>query len=409
MKPTTDEQLLQEARKIVSQCDRCGTCLTVCPLFGVKDIEKSAARGKNAMTRALADGGLQPTPDILEAANFCLLCQNCVDSCPNKVKTDEAMVNVREYIMNRTGGTTLKYKMLGGIMKRQSIVNLAAKSLSLVRALKMNKLVPFGMAPDELTRAHFSAAFSGPAALGGQSTPSGLAVKPDMKVAYFQGCGMKMMFPEAADATQKILKTTTSRLKVRDNLCCGIPHLAHGLRDDYLDMAKQNIALYEDIDVIVTDCGSCGGTLKHIAKSFETDPVWRERAAAFSGKVMDLSEYLVSVGYQPRQTMDATVTYHDPCHLVRGQGIKSQPRQLLKKVANFVDMKEADKCCGGAGTFHMDYPQISRQLIAKKQHNIEQTGATVVVTGCPVCLVQLSKAAEVSNGKFKAMHISQVL
>ena len=409
MKSMTDEQLLQEAKNKVSQCDRCGTCLTVCPLFGVKDIEKSAARGKNAMTRALADGGLEPTKAVLDAANFCLLCQNCVDSCPNKIKTDEAMVNVRQYIMNKTGGTTLKYKMLGGIMKKRTIVNLAAQSLSLVRALKLNKLVPFGMAPDEYTGKQFSQAFSGPAALGGQAAPSNLAVKPDMKVAYFQGCGMKMMFPEAAAASQNILKTTTTKFEVRDNVCCGIPHLGHGLREDYLDLAKQNIELYQDVDVVVTDCGSCGGTLKHIAGYFADDPVWSDKAKAFSGKVMDLSEYLVKVGYQPRQKVDATVTYHDPCHLVRGQGIKSQPRQLLKGAANFIDMKDSDKCCGGAGTFHMDYPEISKQLITKKQHNIEKTGAAVVVTGCPVCLVQLTKAAEASNGKFKAMHISQVI
>lgn len=407
MKPS-DEQLLQEAKNKVSQCDRCGTCLTVCPLFGIKDIEKSAARGKNAMARALADGGLAPTSAILEAANFCLLCQNCVDSCPNKVKTDEAMVNIRQYILNRSGGATVKYRMLGGIMKRKAVVKLAAASLAMVRALKLNKLVPYGMAPEEYTRSQFAAAFRGPAALGGSSAPSDLVVTPDMKVSYFQGCGMKMMFPAAAAATQAVLSTTT-RVAVRDNVCCGIPHLAHGLREDYLEMAKENIALYEDIDVIVTDCGSCGGTLKHIAGHFADDPEWRDRAAAFSAKVMDLTEYLVKVGYQPRRQTDVVVTYHDPCHMVRGQGIKNQPRQLLKAAARFEEMKDAAVCCGGSGTFHMDYPEVSRQLVESKRANIEATGAAVVVSSCPVCLAQLTKAANASGGKFKAMHISQII
>jgi glycolate oxidase iron-sulfur subunit len=123
---------------------------------------------------------------------------------------------------------------------------------------------------------------------------------------------------------------------------------------------------------------------------------------------MDLSEYLTKVGYQPRQKLDVTVTYHDSCHPIRGQGIKKQPRELLKATGKFVEMKEADKCCGGAGTFHIDYPDVAAQMIAKKQANIEKTGAAIVVSGCPVCLAQLSKAAAAS-GKFKALHISQVI
>ena len=166
--------------------------------------------------------------------------------------------------------------------------------------------------------------------------------------------------------------------------------------------------LYEDVDVVVADCASCSGTLKHLASYFAEDGVWKERAAAFSRKVMDLTEYLANVGYAPRQKVEATFTFHDPCHLVRGQGIKKQPRDLLKAAGNFVDMKEADLCCGGAGSFHMDYPDISEQILEKKRRNIEATGAAVVVTACPGCLIQLTKAAA-KSGKFKAMHISQVI
>jgi glycolate oxidase iron-sulfur subunit len=228
------------------------------------------------------------------------------------------------------------------------------------------------------------------------------------KVAYFQGCGMKMMFPEAAAESVKILRTTT-QLIVKDNVCCGIPHLAHGLRDDFLSLTKENVALYEDADIIVTDCASCGGVLKHVAGYFSDDPEWKDRVAAFSLKVMDLTEYLVKTGYTPRRRVDAALTYHDPCHLVRGQGVKRQPRELLAATGNFIEMKEADTCCGGAGSFHIDYPDISKKIIAKKQNNIERTGASIVVTGCPGCLIQLNKAAKASGGKFKAMHISQVI
>jgi glycolate oxidase iron-sulfur subunit len=107
--------------------------------------------------------------------------------------------------------------------------------------------------------------------------------------------------------------------------------------------------------------------------------------------------------------VDTTFTYHDPCHLVRGQSIKKQPRDLLKATGKFVEMNGADTCCAGAGTFHMDYPEISSKIIEKKRQNIERSGAAIVVTGCPGCLIQLTKAAKASGGKFKPMHISQVI
>ena len=403
-----DYDLLREAGNSVSRCDRCGTCLPVCPLFGVKGVEATSARGKNTIARALAEGGIVPTREVLDVVNFCLLCRACVDTCPAKIPTDEAMVNVRQHLTDLTGGASVKYKIVGGVLKRPGVVKAASAALSLLRKSGLNNLFPFGMAPEEYTRAHFLTAFAGPAALGQKAPPSGVTVTGKTRVAYFRGCGMEMMFPEAAAQTRDILRTTTSLL-VKDNVCCGLPHLAHGLRGEFLALARENIRLFEEAEVVVSDCASCGATLKHLGSFFADDPAWGDRAAAFSAKAMDLTEYLTKVGYKPRQKADALFTYHDPCHLVRGQGITKQPRELLKAAGSFVEMKEADVCCGGAGSFHIDYPDAAGQILEKKRRNIEQTGAAIVVTGCPGCLIQLSKTAKASGGKFKAMHISQVI
>jgi glycolate oxidase iron-sulfur subunit len=408
MDKTADSELLQKANRIVSQCDRCGACLPVCPLFGARDVESSSARGKNTLTRALVGGVIEPEPDVLSAVNFCLLCRTCVETCPNRIATDEAMIDVRQYLMNRTGATNAKYRAVGGFLKNRKLVKLAAGALAILRRTGLNRVFPHGMAPDEYTRAHFLAAFAGPAALGQPAHFSEAAVTAATKVAYFQGCGMRMMFPEAAAETLVILKTTTLPI-LKDNVCCGLPHLAHGLREEFLALARENIRLFENADLVVSDCASCGGTLKHVASWFADDPDWKDRAAAFSGKVMDLTEYLAKVGYKPRQKAEATFTYHDPCHLARGQGIRQQPRDLLKASGRFVEMKDADVCCGGAGSFHMDYPDIAGKILAQKRDNIEATGATVVVTGCPGCLIQLTKAAKAGGDRFKAMHISQVI
>src|SRR5574340_1114766 len=117
MPKTAEESLLRNAKRSVSQCDRCGTCLAVCPLFGARDVEKSSARGKNVIVRLLAEGGIEPAPDVLAAVDFCLLCRACTETCPSRVKTDEAMIDVRQYLTGKTGGVGAKYRFAGGLLK----------------------------------------------------------------------------------------------------------------------------------------------------------------------------------------------------------------------------------------------------------------------------------------------------
>jgi glycolate oxidase iron-sulfur subunit len=264
------------------------------------------------------------------------------------------------------------------------------------------------MAPDEYTRAHFLNSFAGPAAIGRKAPPSDKTIAANAKISYFHGCGMDMLFPEAASQSREIIGTTAP-LGEKKNVCCGLSHLAHGLREDFLSLARKNIDVFEEADIVVTDCASCGSTLKNYRYFFADDPVMSKRAEAFSKKVMDLTEYLAKAGYKPRQRTNAVLTYHDPCHLARGQGITREPRELLKEAGDFVEMKGANVCCGGAGSFHVDHPDTAQQILKKKQKNIEDSGASLVVTDCPGCLIQLSKAAKASGGKFKAVHISQVI
>ena len=404
----SQQELLQKVQEIVSQCDRCGTCLTVCPLYGAKDVESSSARGKNNLALGLLQGVIKPTKQVQEAMDFCLLCRTCVDNCPTKVQTDEAMMALRQYMAHTTGSVSLEYKVLGSLMKNRLMVKLSSGALGVMRKIGVNKLIPYGVVPCEFTRDEYTAAFAGPAALGTPADMPSASVSADTKVAYFRGCGMEMMFPDAAMRTREILATLTTPQFV-DNSCCGLLHIAHGMQEDFYKMAKENIRLFENADVIVTDCASCSSTLKHFGKYFADDPEWKDRADAFSKKIMDLTEYLVKAGYKPQQKTSATLTFHEPCHLGRGQGVRKQPRELLKAAGNYVEMKGADVCCGGAGSFHIDYPEISGALLDKKRINIENTKADIVVTECPTCLVQMKKAAELSGGKFKVMHISQVL
>lgn len=395
-------------KEIVGKCDRCGACLPVCPLFGAKDLELSGARGKNTLARAFLSDVLPADKNLLAAVNFCLLCRACVENCPSNVKTDEAMIEMRQYLLECSGASNMKYRLVGGLLKSRELTGIAAFILALFRRLGLNGLLPPGMVPEEYGRRQFLTAMAGPAALAQASAAPARNISSAKKVAYFFGCGMRLMFPTAAADSLHILRSGTS-VATRNNYCCGLPHLAHGLRRDFLKLAQRNIILYENDDLVVTDCGSCGSTLKNIASFFKGDPVWENRAQSFGAKVMDISEYLVAVGYQPRAKLKTSLTYHDACHLRRGQGIVRAPRALLAAAGDYVEMEQADQCCGGAGSFHLDYPEIAAHILAKKSRNIEKTGASLVVAGCPGCLIQLTKAAKASGGKFQALHLSQVI
>jgi len=196
-----NQNLLQSIKTIVDPCDRCGTCRLFCPLYGVKSIENSNARGKVNIAKALVAGGLKPTGDVLAAVNFCLLCRACVDNCPSKIKTDEAMIAVRQYLANVSGGASMKQKILGSLLKRRSMVKLAASAFGLMRKTKLNRVIPAGIVPGNYTRNQFLATYAGPAALGSPMPESSSPISPETKVAYFHGCGMRMMFPEAITET----------------------------------------------------------------------------------------------------------------------------------------------------------------------------------------------------------------
>ncbi|MCX7982914.1 MAG: (Fe-S)-binding protein [Syntrophales bacterium] len=389
----SDIGLLDRAYGIVSSCDRCGTCLTVCPLFASDGVERTSARGKNVIVRAIAKGILKSEEEALKALEYCLLCRACVEVCPSQVQTDEAVIYARQYLTEKTGGTRIKYRLIGQWLGNRLSVKTTATLFSLLRRLRMNKLFPPGWLPDE-----YLAIVAGPAILGNKSDISDLSPRRMEKVAYFEGCGMKLFFPSVAHQTKRILASTSEKLKTPNNFCCGLPLLAHGMMADFIRLSEKNLAIFSDVDAVITDCASCGSTLKHLGRFLPT-----KEAEAFAQRVMDVSEYLVKVGYIPQSKDMGPLTFHDPCHLSRGQGIKWEPRKLLSAVGDYRDMEGSNICCGGAGSFHLDYPDTAQRLLEKKKLNIEATGAKMVVTSCPGCLIQLSKLS------IPVCHICQVI
>jgi glycolate oxidase iron-sulfur subunit len=195
----------------------------------------------------------------------------------------------------------------------------------------------------------------------------------------------------------------------KETVCCGMPALSYGRQDFVREQARHNIALFEQaqVEFIVTDCATCGSTLKDYGSLLADDPAWAERAAAFSEKVRDVSEFLMSIPLEkPRGRIEARVTYHDPCHLRRGQGVWQQPRALLQMIdgLEFVELPEADWCCGSAGSQLITHYETSLKVLKRKMENLESTQAECIASGCPGCQMQLSLGVRRHGLEVKVVH-----
>jgi glycolate oxidase iron-sulfur subunit len=243
---------------------------------------------------------------------------------------------------------------------------------------------------------------------------SGQPSSPTRRAAYFAGCFAANLDTEEAAATVRILHRQGVEVSVPHFGCCGIPAPAYGDRLSALALARKNIALAKNlkVDAIVTSCASCGSFLKEYARLFKADEQMAEAAREFSAKVKDLSEFLVDTGLSTDMgALKEKATYHDPCHQARYQKIKLQPRKILKAIpgVEFVEMNESDMCCGAAGSYGFKNFDLSMKVLDRKMGNIQKSGATLVASSCPACIMQLRAGVKRHGAAIRTLSIVKLL
>jgi glycolate oxidase iron-sulfur subunit len=218
---------------------------------------------------------------------------------------------------------------------------------------------------------------------------------------------------EAGEATLGLLKKIGKTVTLLNNCCCGLPAHAYGDIDAARKLAGKNLdtLVSEQFDAIVTDCSSCAGFLKKYPDIFEDDKR-REQAKTVAMLFKDMVELIVPdepVSVSPDNPV--VVTYHDPCHASRGQGLAKEPREILKNLEGieYREMPEADWCCGGAGSYALSHYDLSQKVLDRKMENLKETKADILVTSCPACMIQLSYGIRRHGLKTKVSHISQVV
>jgi glycolate oxidase iron-sulfur subunit len=227
-------------------------------------------------------------------------------------------------------------------------------------------------------------------------------------VALLTGCVQALLFPEVNTATARLLaRSGYTVLSPPAQGCCGALHLHWGDRAGARRLARANVAAFAGADWVVTNAAGCGTALRDYGHLFADDPA----AAALAARVRDVSELLAGALPEPRHPLPLTVTYHEPCHLVHGQRVREAPRALLRAIPGLrlVELPESDLCCGSAGVYNLLEPEIAGQLLARKLDRIAGTGADVVASGNPGCLLQLRMGLAERGLGIRAHHPIELL
>jgi len=398
---------LSGRRSELDRCSRCGKCLSVCPVYQVELLEPAAPRAKVQLIRSWLDGRLETTGRLRELFHLCLLCGACAQACPNGVRPHDLVLAARRAVVSRYGVPWLRRHVFRDLLPHAGRLHVAGRLLSLYRATGLHRLVQgTGLAaalPGPLGRALSLLPPAPGGCLGSASAP--VQGPPRMRAAYFTGCFTAFVGPAVGRAAADVLTRNGIEVIIPPQSCCGIPAASFGDPASARRLARANAAALHatGADVVVVDCASCGSMLKDYP-SLLNDP------AAFwvAERVVDISTLLVDSGFAtPPPLPLGRVTYHDPCHLSRGLGVRTAPRDLLRGIpgVKFVDMEDADTCCGAGGTFNLTHSRISDAVGRRKAEAIAATGASVVASSCPACDMQLRLACRRAQLDVEVVHV----
>ncbi|MEE8185703.1 MAG: (Fe-S)-binding protein [Thermodesulfobacteriota bacterium] len=420
-------------RSDISRCVRCGACRSTCPTFGVINREAASARGKISLADAFIKGEVELSDTFIKHISECVLCAACQESCPNDVPVPDIIMAARAEAVRGRGLPVLASAIMKGLRNPDNFISGTLKIASMVQGLVFKKV------PGE---SGLHRRFPLPLIQGERLVPP-LARrflldiiekerkghrgdnghhKRGIKVGFFAGCMINYIMPDIGIASIKVLKKAGATVIVPSGqTCCGMPALGMGDVDDARSLALKNLEAFEeqDLDFITTACATCSEGLKRRFKDLLEDegPEIKRRVEVFCSKVRDITELLVNdIGLtslvldDQSPTSEKIVTYHDPCHLRRGQGIKEEPRELIDLAGlKRKEMKHPCRCCGLGGSFNITNYEFSMEINRGKALDIKNTGADIVATACPGCIMQLRDGLHRVGAKTEVRHVVELL
>lgn len=398
-----DLKELKKVEKYSDQCMKCGFCAFYCPVYQVEKTETSLARGKNYLAKMAIKGEQEFTHEMGEIIGKCLLCKRCVANCPAKTEIDRVVIGARAQMVSEQGLGPVKNFAYRKVLANRKAMHRYVRLLQKVQWMlpktegKVRHLPDFIKGMGKRNFPEMAKTFLSEKVKPVYKPANGQ--QPKMRVGYFYGCATDLAYPDVGMKFIDFLTKQGVEVVVPDQHCCGAAIFTSGDLETGRMLAEKNIKAFEDVDFIVTACGTCSSSLKDYHKYLPENDDQLKRYEAFEKKIKDSTEFVVDVlKVNPaelklkKEFVGKSATWHDPCHLVRYQNIKEQPRSILRGLngLKYIEMPNADMCCGMGGTFSASHYDITKKVADKKMEGIKETNADIVVTACPGCMVNLT-------------------
>ena len=411
---------------VVQQCMHCGMCLPTCPTYDETKVERNSPRGRIALMRAIADGKLEVTQAFADEMYFCLGCLACETACPAGVDYTELFETARadaerSGVLKSPKRDAIRVAILKGLFTRPRLLRFVGRLLWLYRAsgaqrvfraLQLNRLLPFRFRELERMTPRAEAKFSHQL-IRPDERPAG---QVKYRVGLLTGCVQDIVLSQVNRDTAEVLLANGCEVFTPPvQYCCGSLHAHNGDVDTACELARKQLDAFDlnALDAIITNAAGCGSALHEYHLVLRGTPD-EARAEAFRHRVMDVSLFLTRLGLRtppPTAPVPRRIAYHDACHLANAQGVRAEPRSLLRAIpgVQVIELADAHLCCGSAGTYNLDQPEIATALGEKKARAVIASGATVVASGNIGCLTQLAAHLERLGSPIKVRHTFQVL
>jgi glycolate oxidase iron-sulfur subunit len=412
------KRLLALDDKIV-YCMKCGFCQGVCPMFGASGMEADVTRGKLVLINNLAHEIIRDAEAVADKLGRCLLCGSCQAACPPGVKIMDVFMEARELVYGYLGLNPVKKMIFRILLAKPALFNFAMRMGAPVQGLIFRKtgevqntacapMLNFMLGDRHIRRLAAKPLHAEYGCLDEARSDGGL------KVAFFPGCMGDKLYTDMSRACLKALRHHKTAIYMPDKLaCCGLPALSSGDARGMLNELQTNLEAFStgDFDYIMSPCASCTACIKehwprYAARlgGYET-----KLAGDIAAKAIDVNAFFVDIlkVAAAQSTAGAqTVTYHDSCHLKKSLGVAGQPRTLIaaNPAYSLTEMPEADRCCGCGGSFNLFHYDWSRKIGQRKRDNVVASGARIVATGCPACMMQLEDVLSHNHDSVRVKH-----
>jgi glycolate oxidase iron-sulfur subunit len=405
------------------KCVHCGFCLQACPTYLETGLETESPRGRIALMKAVNEDRIEMTESVMRHWDLCIQCRACESACPSGVPygkliettmTEVADRRKQSSVKSRAGNTALKWVLpdqgrlsaavgAARLYQNSGLQNIVRKSGVLKRLspdlAEMENSMP------KLPSTTFRAS--------GQVIPA--KGERTLRVAMLSGCVMPLVNGPQMNAVVRVLTRNGVEVVVPKNQgCCGAINSHVGDLDTARDLARRNIDgfLAEDIEAVVVASAGCGSRMKEYHDLLKDDAEYAEKALKLSEMVKDIHEFLVEIPFKaPTARLDYRVTYQDSCHLANAQRITAPPRQILNSIpgVEFVELPNASICCGGGGTYTITEREFSLRILKTKMDAVAETGANVLTTANPGCLMQLQMGANRHQTPVEVRYVTDLL